>query len=59
MCYYCAETNMAVSLGEQAEHGVVWEPHHLDLLPYLQETPDILAGCQQMAHFEHDDAVCQ
>ena len=58
MCYYCAETNMPVSLGEQAEHGVVWEPHHLDLLPYLQETPDILAGCQQMAHFEHDDAVC-
>ena len=49
---------MAVSLGAQAEHGVVWEPNHLDLLPYLQETPDILAGCQQMAHFEHDDAVC-
>ena len=56
--YYCAETNMAAVLGAQAEHDVVWEPNHLDLLPYLQETPDILAGCQQMAHFEHDNAVC-
>jgi hypothetical protein len=58
MCHFCAETNMAFALGDQAETGVAWEPHALSLLPYLQETPDILAGCQQMARYDHDDSVC-
>jgi hypothetical protein len=58
MCHYCAETNMAVALGDQAETGVAWEPHALSLLPYLQETPDILAGYRQMARFDYDEVVC-
>ena len=42
-----------------AARGVPWGPtHSLEIIPYLQETPDIPAGFSHMACFEHGAEVC-